>query len=376
MSASTWKERALDNLERLAACPYENFRMIHSTPYRSLNNGATGLAYAFWKASTTFDDPRWLHYARLWIDRTVESPPDERVVGHGEDGRDTVEIAVEDSLYHGERGVQFVKMLVSYAQADDYHLNRFLKMYERPSAGEKKTLDLLQGPPGRLVGFAVLYDEMGYEYLEENGRLVADELLGTVDLSSADRPWGGNRYLGMAHGRGGIYYSLLFWSKVSGYELPDRIREEVEKHAAFGLRREHGLRWPIVEDRDDLFLDSWCHGTPGQLQLWCLAHEVYGDPFFLETARRAGEFLVHREDYTFGHLCCGAAGAAYALLSLNRIDPGGPWLEHAARYADMAAAAKPVARFRLGLYTGAAGVACLMLDMIDPERARQPAFQG
>lgn len=376
MNTPSWKEKALRGLGQLADCPYENFRVIHSTPYRSLNNGATGIAYTFWKAACVLDDPRWLHYARLWIDRTIESPQDERVVGHAEDGGDTIEIEVEDSLYHGDRGVQFVKMLISYAQADDYHLNRFLRRYEEPSAVKPEVQDLLQGIPGRLVGLTILYDEMGYDYLKEKGRLVADELLDTADLSSKKTPWGNNHYLGMAHGRGGILYSLLFWSKVSGSALPDRIHEEVKKHAALGVEHEHGLRWPIDERKDDRYLDSWCHGTPGQLQLWSLAYELYDDPFFLETARKAGEFLVHRQAYRLGHLCCGAAGAGYALLSLGRIDPGGPWIEHAVRCAGVAETAKLVARFRLGLYTGMAGVVCLMLDMINPREARQPAFQG
>lgn len=35
-----------------------------------------------------------------------------------------------------------------------------------------------------------------------------------------------------------------------------------------------------------------------------------------------------------------------------------------------------IAGYRLGLYTGLAGVVCLMLDMMEPEEARQPGFQG
>lgn len=376
IDTSAWKEKALKGLRELSNCRYETFNAIHSPPYRSLNNGATGVAYTFWKAANILDDPEWLHYARLWIDHIVDSPDDERVVGLQESEGDSAEIEIEDSLYHGNRGVQFVKMLVSYAQADDYHLNRFLRRYEEPAAGELGVQDLLQGIPGRLMGFSIMYDEMGYDYIKEKGGLVAEELLGTADFSSRGTLWGNNHYMGMAHGRGGIYYSLLFWSKVSGCALPDRIHEEVRKLAEAGIRREHGVRWPISDNNSDRFMDSWCHGTPGQLHLLSLAYQLYDDPFFLETAREAGEFLIHGGDYSMGHICCGAAGVSYALLSLNRIDPGGPWLGHAARYADMAEKVKPIARFRLGLYTGLAGVVCLMLDMMNTEGARQPAFQG
>jgi lantibiotic modifying enzyme len=376
MNSSTWKERALGGLEKLAGCRYENFAVIQSPPYRSLNNGATGVAYTFWKAACILDDPNWLHYARLWIDHVVASPEDDRVVGIPESEGGSAEVDIEDSLYHGNRGVQFVKALVSYAQADDYHLNKFLSQYEKPAARERDVQDLLQGTPGRLVGFAIMYDEMQYPYIKEQGESLARELLSTADLTSEETLWGNNPYKGMAHGRGGILYSLLFWSKVSGSGLPDRIRAEIRRHAESGLAQSHGMRWPISDGDDGQFMDSWCHGTPGLLHLWSLAYEVYGDSFFLGVARQAGEFLTHREAYDLGHICCGAAGASYAILSLNRIDPDGGWLDHAAMYAEMAEKARTIHRFRLGLYTGLAGVVCLMLDMIDPKQARQPAFQG
>ncbi|UCF05179.1 MAG: hypothetical protein JSV33_14875 [bacterium] len=376
MNATAWQEKALKGLKKLSDCRFESFNMIHGPPYRSLNNGATGIAYTFWKAANVLDDPEWLHHARLWIDHTVALPEDDRIVGLPEDEGDSAEIEIEDSLYHGNRGLQFVKMLVAYAQADDYNANKFLRQFEKPTARRSEAQELLQGVPGRLVGFAILYEETGYDYIKEKGDEVTEELLGTADLSMKDTLWGNNRYLGIAHGRAGILYSLLFWSRASGYVLPDRIHEEVTKHAAFGIEQEHGLRWPIQEHKEDRFMDSWCHGTPGQLHLCSLAYELYKEPLFLKTARGAGESIIHIKGYPLGHLCCGSAGASYALLSLNRIDPGGPWLDHAIRFAEMSEKAQLITRFRLGLYTGLAGVVCLMLDMTNVAEARQPGFQG
>ena len=373
---SIWREKALKGLKKLSGLRFENFSALHNPPYRSLNNGATGIAYTFWKAASALDDPEWLHHARLWIDHVAALPDDDRIVGLPEGDGDTAEIEIEDSLFHGNRGVQFVKMLVSYAQADDYNANKFLRRFEKPTARKRDVQDLLQGIPGRLVGFSILYDETGYDYLGEKGAEVAGELLGTADQSPGGALWGNNAYLGMAHGRGGILYSLLFWAKVSGYTLPGSIIDEARRHTSFGIEQEHGLRWPIREDKPDAFMDSWCHGTPGQLHLMTLAYEITGDTFFLETARKAGDYMAHIKEYTLGHLCCGAAGAAYGLLSLNRIDPEGPWLDHATRFAGMAERAKPIARFRLGLYTGLAGIVCLQLDMVNPMDARQPAFRG
>lgn len=376
MDKLIWKEKALDYLKVLSECSIENFLALHSAPYRSLNIGATGIAYAFWKAACVLDDANWLNYARFWIDHVLAMPEDNRVVGLSEEEGGVVEIEIEDSLYHGNRGVYLVRALIAYSQADDYHLNKFLTKLEEPATRKMENEDLLQGTPGRLMAFAITYDEMGYDYIKEGGRVVAEELLNTADFDSREPLWGNNHFLGIAHGRSGILYSLLFWHKVSGYKLPDRIPEEVKRIAEFGIKKEHGFRWPMRDDNNKRFLDSWCHGNPGLIDMWSLAYELYGDPFFLETARKAGEFLIHHKEYQLGHICCGAGGVSYSMLSLNRVDPGGPWLEQAIRYAEMAERARLIPRFRLGLYTGLAGIACLMLDMIQVDEARQPVFQG
>lgn len=376
MGNSVWKEKALRGLKQLSQCSYDGFHLLHGKPYRSLNIGATGIAYTFWKAACVLEDPHWLHHARFWIDHILDSPEDDREVGVSESEGHIIRLMVKDSLHHGNRGIQLVKILISYSQADDYHLNHFITRFEAPPFEEQEIQDLLQGTPGRLIGFAIMYDEMGYQYIKENGHKTAEDLLNTADFSSSKPLWANNRYLGMAHGRGGILYSLLFWSRVSGYKLPGRIVNELKRHAEFGIEQKYGLRWPIKDNNRESFMDSWCHGTPGQLHLWSLAYQLYEDAFFLQTARRAGEFLIHRSEYQRGHVCCGAGGVSYALLALNKIDPGGPWLKHAVRYAEMAERTKLIPGFRLGLYTGLAGIVCLMLDMMNPAEARQPAFQG
>jgi len=376
MESRVWKTRAVRGLNQLSEFSFEGFQRLHGEPYRSLNSGASGIAYAFWKAACVLEDPHYLHQARFWIDRILEAPEDKHELKLDEAEGGTIRIEVEDSFSHGNRGVEFVKILVSYSQVDDNNLNRYLEMYREPAKRSREVGDLLQGIPGRLLGFAIMYDEMGFDYIREAGDKVAEELLDTADLSS-DRPlWSDNPYLGMAHGRAGIYYPLLFWSLLTGYQLPARMVDDLKRQAEFGLEQKDGLRWPMRADSNERFMDSWCHGTPGQLQLWALAYRLYRDRFFLEMARKAGEYLINIGEYPMGHVCCGAAGISYSLLALNNMEPDGPWLENAARFAENADKAKLIAGYRLGLYTGLAGVVCLMLDMMEPEEARQPGFQG
>ena len=110
--------------------------------------------------------------------------------------------------------------------------------------------------------------------------------------------------------------------------------------------------------------------------LWCQAYDLYDDPLFLETARATGEYIAHEHDHVVGHLCCGAAGAGYAFLSLRRVDPAGDWLYHAHHYFSLAARGLLDKNCRLGLYRGSAGIACLALDLLNPVDARHPAVEG
>jgi len=372
--AGKWTRRAMEWIARLEASEFGNFKVLHRPPYRSFNSGASGVAYALWKAACLLEEPKWLNYARLWIENTAAMPPDAATYEMPEEKGTVAEIDVDNSFFHGNRGVAFVRMLVAWAQNDEHTLNVALNEWAKPETKVLKVQDALQGRPGRLIGNAILYNETRDEFLLEHGNEIADALLECSRVQDTDVPWGNNHTLGMAHGRGGIYYSLLLWSKTTGYKLPEWVREHTLRFAESGIEQKHGISWPIDERAPDRYMDSWCNGAPGLIHLWATAYVLFGDDVFLETARKAGEYCAAKEDYTLGHLCCGAAGAAYGMLALHKIDPGGPWLEHAARFADTAASAKLISPYPLGLYTGVSGIACLMLDMESPEAACQPGF--
>lgn len=376
MNRSKWKEKALKSLENLSDCSFDNFKIIHKPPYRSLNSGAPGIAYTFWKAACLLEDPRWLHLALFWTNRIAATPEDDSSIKLPEAEGAIAEIDVENSFYHGNRGVHFVEMLTTYAQNDVQHFEIAMNRFAKPETKKHKIQDLLQGRAGRLVGSTILYRETGEDFFVEYGNEIAESLIESAGIPESNVPWGTNPLLGMAHGRAGNYYALLFWAKASGFELPDWFKEKTMEFAESGIEREHGISWPIDVRNSDNYMDSWCNGAPGMLHLWTLAYELYREELFLDTARKTGEYCIHKEDYPLGHLCCGASGASYGLLSLDRIDPDGPWLDHAERFAEMASTAKFISIYQLGLYTGLSGLTCLMLDMAHHESAAQPAFFG
>jgi hypothetical protein len=373
---SKYTSRATEGLHKLAQHSYKSMCMLHAPAYRAMYSGGAGIAYTFWKAACFFDDPEWLHQARFWIDHVIAAPEDEPIMRIPEKPGEFVEIDPRDSFLFGNRGIWFVRALIAHAEDNNPGLEKSLKYYTERENQKPRVQEYLQGIAGRLVGCALLYRQTGAQILKAYGDGLAGELIGSAHASNADVPWCDNRRLGFAHGRAGNYYGLLLWNRQTDYPLPEWLYSGLRQLASLGRKHEHGLAWPVEEDNEHEYMDSWCNGAPGLIHLWCRAYDCYGDAFFLDTARAAGEYCAHLQDSRFGHICCGTAGVAYALLSLNGIDPGKSWLHHAARYAGLADKGMPMKPWRLSLYGGLAGTVCLMLDMSHPEQAEQPAVQG
>jgi len=375
MSASDWINRAEQGLTELAECPFENFRLIQMAPFRSLNSGATGIAYTFWKAAGLLEEPKWLHYARYWIDQVLALPEDDRLIEFPEHEGGVAEINVGDSFYHGNRGMFFVQALISFSEHNPLRYNSAVNGFSAPQRNRSEVQELLQGIAGQLVGCTILYEETGIDYFRQLGDQLAGMLIETADNTDGRIPWWNNHRLGLAHGRAGNYYALLLWSKASGFTLPGWVYPRLTEYALSGRKQTVGLSWPIDERNEKKYMNSWCNGAPGLLHLWTLAYELTGQSLFLETARKTGEYCMNLSDFSFGHLCCGAAGVSYGFLSLNRVDSEGPWFQQAFRFAEMATTGRLISQYRLSLYTGLAGIICLMLDLVNPERAAQPAVQ-
>ncbi|UCD95516.1 MAG: hypothetical protein JSU69_05555 [Candidatus Zixiibacteriota bacterium] len=373
---SGYLSRAIDGLGELSKYSFENMRLVHSPPHRSMYAGGAGIAYTFWKAACALDDPLWLDHARLWIEHVYAAPQDGSQITYPEIPDEPVEIQPADSLLFGDRGLLLTRALIAASEDSEPTLDRSLGKFMAPENKRLPVQEYLQGIAGRLVGSALLYRELGQERLKEYGDALARDLIETAGVTDGSLPWRKNPRLGFAHGRGGNFYALLLWSKETGYALPKWYLPALRQYARSGRKHEHGISWPISEKSEEDYMDTWCNGAPGLIHLWTLAYSHFRDTFLLEAAEAAGEYCIHMPETKLGHICCGAAGVAYAFLALNRIDPGGGWLEQARRYAELAGAGSVMKNWRLGLYGGLAGTVCLMLDMENPEEAALPGVEG
>ena len=375
MKQSRWLSRATKGLEELAASSFKKMCLIHQPPYRALYSGGAGIAYAFWKAACILEEPEWLHQARFWIDHAASAPEDERIMKHPQDPNQVVEINMKDSIFFGNPGVAFVRTLIAHTEDDPRAFEKALKEFTSPESENLEVEELLQGIPGRLVGCALLFRETHEEKLKQYGDSLAEYLIGKASVSQGKIPWQDNHKLGLAHGRAGNYYALLLWSKESGYSLPDWILPGLKEYARSGRKKTVGISWPVDERDEKTYMNTWCNGAPGLILLWTLTYDLFKEPLFLQAAQESAEYSV-KDGTLIGDLCCGAAGIAYALLSLNRIDPDGPWLNHANHYIDLATRRPVDIYFPLSLYKGLAGIVCLSLDMANPKEAVHPAVQG
>jgi eukaryotic-like serine/threonine-protein kinase len=375
MSRGSRTAQGIAVLEELARCSFPLMCTIHRSPFRSLYAGGAGIAYALWRAACLLGEPEWLHLARAWIDQAAAAPLDEPSITTPDDPKHSVAVHVQDSFYLGARGVWFVQSLVAHAEDNPLMLREARKAFTSPSLEEVREQELLQGIAGRLVGCTLLWRETGEAPLEKHARVLAQDLLSAAGVPADTTPWADNHRLGLAHGRAGNFYALLLWAKETGSELPEWVGAGLRQLAAAAKERSHGISWPVDDRGEDRYMDTWCNGAPGFVHLWSLAYQLYHDPLYLTLAKQAGEYCAYRRRQMVGTLCCGAAGYSYAFLRLHCMDPGGPWLDHARRHADIAAQSRMDPYARLGLFRGLAGLACLLLDLENPREARLPALE-
>ena len=187
---------------------------------------------------------------------------------------------------------------------------------------------------------------------------------------------------GIAHGWAGVLYAVMRWAQSTRSPLPNGIDGRLHELAACAEETGRGIRWPRVlrqrlGDETVDYVPSWCNGSAGLVHLWTLASSLQDEPRWLELAERVA---WNAWEYSHGSgmfdLCCGAAGRAYALLTLHRHTGDATWLRRAESLADRAGhAADDDQGIAHALYKGSLGVAVLAAELDRPLDARMPLFE-
>jgi serine/threonine-protein kinase len=340
------------------AMSYRDLCARQSPPWASIAYGAAGIAAALSakRLCTARERGRcefWLAAARRGAGR------------YGLNGPELPAKGLDHALYHGRDGIDWLRLLVGSARGSGQRgggLRAFLVRCRHQRGGPT---ELLFGIAGYLNGLVLLYRARGNRRVLE----VADELArDLLDRQGGRHGWGRAKVLGFAHGRAGIFHALLGWSDASGRELPRSFFDQLERFA----EEVEGRSFVPADAFAGVIERSWCNGTAGLVLLWARAYEHTPGAAQLNRARRAARSLFTHAARAPGSLCCGLTGRAYALLAMDRIEPGRGWYGRALGMGGRALGAMiaGVGNWPNGLFYGYPGLVCLAADLLGPARDR------
>lgn len=351
-------------------------------PLVSVNHGAAGIAYAFYRLAMLEDSSRLLHAADLWSNTALRMA--EHSLAFRSRSNDFEEIG-NVTPFHRLSGIYLVRSLVSRALGDTQGASRALASYLEETAAPFQSPDLTLGHGAVLLGDAILLDALrtgpaiqGQAELAAHGQdlceALIDHLGAWASVTESERG-----YFGVAHGWAGYLYVLLVWARASGDDPPTGIRRRLDDLRRAGVDVCAGRRWPRSPAGDtDGFLEGsmagWCHGSAGYAVLYALAYRELGEERWLDTAARAAReaWASVGSHYT---LCCGLVGRAYAQLALYRTTGDATWYERAHDLAGRLDRLESYDEYGWGLYKGRSGVALLYRALEVPSEARMPFFE-
>ena len=185
-------------------------------------------------------------------------------------------------------------------------------------------------------------------------------------------------YLGPAHGFAGHMLGLLRgWQWLDAQQRQWVASTVLRTLSMNALESPEGINWPASAEDAQRLLVQWCHGAPGIVTTF--ADSPFADTELDRLLRGAGELVWRAGPLGKGAgLCHGTAGNGYAFLKLYQRFGEPVWLERARRFAMTAieqcrAARKEYGRGRYSLWTGDAGVAVYLHDCLRAQ-ARFPTL--
>lgn len=190
--------------------------------------------------------------------------------------------------------------------------------------------------------------------------------------------WHDKHYLGAAHGLAGIFYLLM---QVQDDTTKKYIEELVQPSVEYML----SLRFPSgncpssVGSSTGDKLVHWCHGAPGWIHMFIMAYKAFSEDRYHQAALDCGEVIWRRGLLKKGYgICHGVAGNAYAFLALYQLTGDPKHLHRAVKFAEWCGSygdhgcRQPDTPF--SLFEGVAGTVHFLVDLLDPMKAKFPAF--
>jgi serine/threonine-protein kinase len=358
-------------------------------PRATVMNGAAGIAYYLLRVAELTGAPLALAAADAWAERARVWADQPRGVVDDSVGLSIAVIGTA-SPYHTGSGIELVRALVGHARGDSWTLRQATRRYIDLVQQLPEAADPTLGATSVLTGYSHLVrclhqvpdQQQSTEPLLDEVIRHGDAIANQVTRQTVRRPLDDESstlaYTGAAHGWAGVLYTLMTWWEVTHQAVDHAVATRLEELAARAVGRHGGLAWPMrTKAGTPSFMNSWCHGSPGHVYLWNLAHRSLGTSQYGNIAESAA-VAVREEAGPNLTLCCGQAGHVFALLNQYRHSRDGRWLRAAearVQGAVLRAADAIEGDWSHSLYKGDVGLALAALEVAYPEEARHPVFE-
>lgn len=348
-------------LEAIHSINYRSLPSLQAPPFATLSHGAAGTAYALWRLGR-------MRLAENWLLAAIADRSSNTLSG---DPR-----MPSTSYLFGSSGKHWVHARLARGALRERAIRRYI------AAARVRTgwTDFASGTAGLLSGATlILNDATAPTLIDQKLEAAARSLRRSLDARLRDHVkhgWHPHDAMRFAHGWSGIAYALL----------ADRARRQkpVPAWMHTALLDLVAIWSPTLASTPGLAA-SWCNGAAGATLLWSKAFSTTGERRFLVAARKAARTAAHAVG-TNADLCCGTGGVAYALLSLDRIDPDHGWRERATELATCSiqratglatsSIQRPTMRWPNGLHRGHPGLVCLALDCLAERPRGFPAVEA
>ena len=323
----------------IQAVSYDDLAALQRPPFATIAHGGAGTAMALLRL-----DERAA--ARRWVARGQRDRRQGAFAGTG--------------YLDGRIGAELV--LAKTAARSSRDLARAARGARRVIGGPR---EVFGGSAGVLIGASLLLRSNHDRALAR----VANDLSDALEEASrrrARRAWSDRDPIGFAHGWSGQLYALLLFRQAVARPIEPWM-ESALAHLASA--------WRPGRAKHASLLASWCGGDAGAAILWCKAFELVRDVRFRRAAIAAARSAMRNEPEK-AHICCGKGAVAYALLSVDRIDPDRGWRDKAREVGARAIQTPLVSRWPNGLLWGHPGLVCLALDLMAETPRGFPLIEG
>ncbi|XP_062206011.1 lanC-like protein GCL2 [Phragmites australis] len=287
----------------------------------------------------------------------------------------------------GRAGVCALGAVIAKHCDDQLLVTQYLSSFDEITVTEKVPNELLYGRAGYLWACLFLNKHLSEKTipLEHINSVAKDIIKEGRKLSSkgSSSPlmyeWHGKKYWGAAHGLAGIIHVLMHT------ELRPDEQDDVKDTLQYMIKnRFRSGNYPSSEGNESDRLVHWCHGAPGVSITLAKAYEVFHDDHFKQSAAEAAEVVWNRGLLKRVGICHGVSGNAYVFLSLYRLTGNVEYLYRAKAFACfllekadqlIAEGAMHGGDRPFSLFEGKAGMAYLLLDMVNPSESRFPAYE-